>query len=792
MSYATPNVGSANTWDYYGGSTTANQVASDYTFPGSGTYALVSIGLRISGVNGKSGSYRSCIWSSGRTLLGYSALDRPGSTTAGSSPYFDYRDTNIDYGPTGLSIEGVLVTAGTSYNIGFWRQNSTGYYTAWAWDTSQSSTSVIYDSSVSSPTNFSISQTVDSSATICLHTGYIAPPGTPSGFSATIKNGGANLTWTAPASYVHADGYTYNGAGGGTNSTYYVQQSVSPYTTWTNSTVTVTGVTASVTGLTNGTSYKFRVAASNEQARLSGERKWLTSSSAYTPYTNPGVPTGLTISSPSANNASLYWTAPASTGGGTLTYTVKYTTDSTFATGVQTLSSQALATVGSPLIIGNLNGGATYYFRVTAVNTGSLESTTNASGSVVIVAPVSEALIKFNSFSTVVLGWNFTGYSPATYRIYYKLSSSPTWITAATGVTSAEYRICGLNSDFLNNSYDFKVEAWSSAPALLATTPTKTVTIGSPPSTPTISSISYNTANYSYSSTSNDIVVIPVTMTLSELNTNVIYGHQLSLDDGLTWNEIEQTTFPVKINQMIVTSKDATTWYVDLRFTGKNLPSYTTIGLRGFCDDTTLKFSGFNTPIGTERTCIKTMVGSDTNLRFEILKSAVSGITATTYTDGVHFTAYIIPYPSRLVTFDVNGLKPSIVYPIKVRSIGFTTKSASSNAQNFKVSPTGLVYMYDPLAGSSSGGWLPQLLRRWSGSSWIVKLAKKYNGATWVDSLFAEDIPGVSYVSYPRNYTDITQFDGTASTNDIIEFRIDANTQNFENDILDGGNWNGN
>ena len=43
--------------------------------------------------------------------------------------------------------------------------------------------------------------------------------------------------------------------------TYKVEQSVSPYSTWTSSTATITDSSASVTGLTTATAYKFRVKA---------------------------------------------------------------------------------------------------------------------------------------------------------------------------------------------------------------------------------------------------------------------------------------------------------------------------------------------------------------------------------------------------------------------------------------------------------------------------------------------------------------------------------------------------
>jgi hypothetical protein len=78
-------------------------------------------------------------------------------------------------------------------------------------------------------------------------------PGAPTGLSASSGTGQASLTWSAPAS---------NGGKNITN--YYYQYSSDNGSNW--STATLTGSTATsktVTGLTNGTSYIFRVAAVN-------------------------------------------------------------------------------------------------------------------------------------------------------------------------------------------------------------------------------------------------------------------------------------------------------------------------------------------------------------------------------------------------------------------------------------------------------------------------------------------------------------------------------------------------
>jgi hypothetical protein len=126
-------------------------------------------------------------------------------------------------------------------------------------------------------------------------------PGAPLNVSAIAGNAEATVTWTAPA----ADG-------GSPILSYLV--TASPGGATANATGTTT---ASITGLTNGTSYTFTVVAVNAL----GDGTASAPSAPVTPASVPGAPTGV-VAVASAGQAVVSWTAP-DTGGSPITgYTV--------------------------------------------------------------------------------------------------------------------------------------------------------------------------------------------------------------------------------------------------------------------------------------------------------------------------------------------------------------------------------------------------------------------------------------------------------------------------------------
>jgi fibronectin type III domain protein len=132
-------------------------------------------------------------------------------------------------------------------------------------------------------------------------------------------------------------------------------------------------LTTPISGLTNGTSYTFRVAAVNAigTGNQSGD------SNAVTPVAPATVPGAPTIGTATAGNASatVNWTAPASNGGSAITGYV--------VTPYIGAAAQGSTTVGNVLTtpISGLTNGTTYTFRVAAINaigTGNQSGDSNA------------------------------------------------------------------------------------------------------------------------------------------------------------------------------------------------------------------------------------------------------------------------------------------------------------------------------------------------------------------------------------------------------------------------------
>jgi len=160
-------------------------------------------------------------------------------------------------------------------------------------------------------------------------------PTAPTGPTATAENAQVTLSWTAPTGVISQAPIT----------DYIVQYSSNSGSTWTTFTDAVsTATSAVVTGLTNGTSYVFRVAAVNGV----GTGAYSTASSAVTPF----VPAPVTLSEPYG----------AVTGSGIVSSKWAWQSGSGFSlgTGAKLLTANSTVTLQATLVQtggGNCDGG---------------------------------------------------------------------------------------------------------------------------------------------------------------------------------------------------------------------------------------------------------------------------------------------------------------------------------------------------------------------------------------------------------------------------------------------------
>jgi hypothetical protein len=260
----------------------------------------------------------------------------------------------------------------------------------------------------------------------------VTVPTAPLNVVATAGNASATVTWTAPISN-----------GGSPITGYTVTSNVGGFS------ATVDGSTLStvITGLTNGTSYRFRVVATN----AIGSGALSAQSNAVVPRTVPGAPTNVTATAGIAS-ATVSWTPPFNGGSAITGYTV------IAAPGGATKSVAASLTTTT---FTGLTNGTTYTFTVVAKNvagsgvpsapsnavtprgvpgapTNVVATAGNASATVTWAAPASNG-------GSLITGYTVTS-SVGGFSATVDGSTLSTVITGLTNGTSYRFRVVATNA----------------------------------------------------------------------------------------------------------------------------------------------------------------------------------------------------------------------------------------------------------------------------------------------------------------------------------------------------------
>ena len=273
-------------------------------------------------------------------------------------------------------------------------------------------------------------------------TTHITPPGAPTGVSATSNaNAASVVSWSAPTSQ-----------GGAPITSYSVRFSSNGGRTWKSVASSGTTPHLTVTGISNGTSYIFGVAAKN----TGGKGSYSTSSSAATPATVPSVPTRVRALGAQDSKSSVSWSAPSITGGTAVTgYTVTSSPD-----------AHICRTTSTSCTVKGLTNGTSYTFSVTATNAaGSSLSSVPTSGVIPSMTPGGPINLTATAAQNqrVTLHWTAPsdlGGAPSLvgYSVQYSSDAGTTWTSASpnAGATATSYTVNGLTN---GTPYVFMVTA---------------------------------------------------------------------------------------------------------------------------------------------------------------------------------------------------------------------------------------------------------------------------------------------------------------------------------------------
>lgn len=281
-------------------------------------------------------------------------------------------------------------------------------------------------------------------------------PGAPTSLTATNGDTEVALSWSAPASN-----------GGASIFDYLVEYKDSASATWlTFADGVSTSTNATVTGLSNGTAYNFRVSAINSVGTSTPSS---IATSTPTAPSVPDAPTSLTATSGNAQ-VSLSWSAPAANGSAITDYLVEYKASAsgtwlTFADGATTTASTTVT---------SLTNNTQYDFRVSAVNSvgTSTPSSTATSTPTAPTAPgaptIGTATVGAGSASVTFTAPVSNGGSAITG---YTVTSSPGGLTG-TGASSP-ITVTGLTNGV---EYTFSVTATNAVGTSTASAASNAVT----------------------------------------------------------------------------------------------------------------------------------------------------------------------------------------------------------------------------------------------------------------------------------------------------------------------------
>jgi titin len=481
-------------------------------------------------------------------------------------------------------------------------------------------------------------------------TTLLSVPSAPSGLTATaISAGQINLSWSDVANETGFKIERKTGSGG----------------TYTQIATTGANITTySDTGLTAGTTYFYRVRATN----ASGDSSYSNETSATTTIAPPNAPSGLTATATSSTQINLSWTDVANETG----FKIER------KTGAGGTYSQ-IGTVGTGVVSYNdtgLTANTNYYYRVRATNAGGDSPYSNeANATTLNTSPAAPSGLTATAISTtqINLSWTDNSSNETGFKIERKTGSGGTYAEIGTvGANITAYSNTGLTE---GTNYFYRVRATNTIGDSAYSNEANTTTFTNPPNAPSglaATTVSSTQINLSWADVANET------------------GFKIERKTGVggTYSQI------ATVGAGVVTYNNTglapnTTYYYRIRATNAGGDSpYSNEANATTLDSAPAAPSGLSaTAVSTTQINLSWTDNASNETGFKIERKIGSG---GTYSE-------IATVGTNVTTYNDTGLSPTTIYYYRVRATNAIGDSNYSNEANATTStpvpadPSGLM-----------------------------------------------------------------------------------------------------
>lgn len=469
-------------------------------------------------------------------------------------------------------------------------------------------------------------------------------PNAPTSPAATLSGTTATVSWTASSS--------------GLGITYSVASTPAGF----SCSVAAPTTTCNISGLTSGTSYTFKVTATNTAGATAS-----VNSNAVTPDTAPGAPT-ITGITPGVGELTVAFTAGTNSGTSLTKY--QYSTD-----GGSNWSNFATNSTTSPQVITGLTSGTSYDVKLRAFNTmaGDASATVTAVPGLAPGAPTSVTAVAGAGAATIT--WTAPSSNGGVAISTYTATSSTGNKTCTVNSPTTTCTVSGLTN---GQSYTFTVTATNSIGTSVTSSASSSVTPDVAPGAPTITTITGGDAQ------------LTISFTEGSNSGSAITKYQYTTD-GTTWKDVLTVATP-----LVISTDSSNTALV-------NGNSYT-VAIRAF-----------NTVVGFTSASVSALAGIPPSSPSNVVAMGINNpgtiLVYWTAPSSPNLTDYKVEYTTNVngswtnfahtastaTTMNVSGLTVGLTYYFRVSAIAGNLSSAPVVTE-----PVYIKYPQTPLAWVTS------------------------------------------------------------------------------------------